>query len=721
MPKNIKCLAIFFMCVCVFVLCGLVSPARAEPGDGGDEIIIHVYHDYYIPWVTGADNCYGSYRVALQTAVHTRSTLDGTVTITPEDGTLPGSRRDGFAMDGQTLYRDDVYVLTDFALQAYKETTEYAGNIIYIHHHTYYYETPDVVAGLSIDADPIFGSSAMKLRKAPVRIALSRKNIYPYFQKNMSEKEMTVALLPTFDGANPRGKIVRKKQVGRYHYKYILSLSHDHPEMAGWWRLFGDDIMVYVDNMRNNPAMYMITPTAEQREAAEFSRRQALREAEAARAKGLPSNVPSYLTEPFDWKSLNFTYGKHTLSAVTFPVVEHAERAHYIYWYDSPFLDSHAISKVWEKSAKNIADSVATKIKKPETETHVLDMSPASGFSLGSVHSEKKYVPKKYEKVVGDIQDSVITTPFGPSNFDMFRSLFPGTWVSKGDGDGHAIYSMHPDTLARWPYAFAQTELYNERKTSVDRLNAQGMEDGAVDTLLSSSGGMLGFMGRNETQWRIPRDNILGDIVTVPTHDIGVKDPSVIAPFQSISKTKSLFDMWAHIDRPFYDSIMPYLSMDLGLFYFVHGDGLFMDKAIEKTVAPRLYYSSSRNINTTYKVGDRDLENMIPNAYFPIPGDTIDSAGGFKKVVKNKEAKLGQVHMKGHEFLSNFSRANVKYVPVDYEKAQETLRNVGFVRTMLNQGVLRMPKMDTHVEVWDVFPVDGTEASLSVWPAPRCE
>jgi hypothetical protein len=95
--------------------------------------------------------------------------------------------------------------------------------------------------------------------------------------------------------------------------------------------------------------------------------------------------------------------------------------------------------------------------------------------------------------------------------------------------------------------------------------------------------------------------------------------------------------------------------------------------------------------------------------------------GGFKKVVKNKEAKLGQVHMKGHEFLSNFSRANVKYVPVDYEKAQETLRNVGFVRTMLNQGVLRMPKMDTHVEVWDVFPVEGTEASLSVWPAPRCE
>ena len=167
---------------------GKHSPKPATTAGTGNDIVISMCTITTISVMTGADNCYGAYRIVssrghgdnflsvgedtLTTSSYDLKRLgEGykkpaqpksqgwsvgnytqSVNFTPDLKTKPVVITRATYLDSRTIRRDDVTVLTDFAIvdEAPPEY-DYQGNICYIHHRFYHYETPQTSSGVDMN------------------------------------------------------------------------------------------------------------------------------------------------------------------------------------------------------------------------------------------------------------------------------------------------------------------------------------------------------------------------------------------------------------------------------------------------------------------------------------------------------------------------------------------------------------------------------------------
>lgn len=190
----------------------------------------NVYHDrdFYIPYMPGAKDCYGAYRLISHTATYNISKIDGTLDYTlNEPIAQKSSKRVNDIFQTIDMVRSDVVVFTNFGVVETETRTEYSGDAVHVYRDTYHYETPAFVLGYYIDTSPVFGSAVISDIGRPYFIVMDIENMTNIF-KGITKKEIQKALI-NFQGTNPKGQVIRKSPS-----KYVISQSPSHV-VLGWW------------------------------------------------------------------------------------------------------------------------------------------------------------------------------------------------------------------------------------------------------------------------------------------------------------------------------------------------------------------------------------------------------------------------------------------------------------------------------------------------------
>ena len=279
---------------CVFILAlfavldAIALPVRAE----SDTVIhVYIYHDYYVPYMPGADNCYGVYRIIGSRGYQEISEL--AVSRHVQGGKLPGSEGIkipantdyvGQYHDTRTLYRDDVFLFTAFQITAGPfEEIIYSGRYVYHHIKTYYFEAPYSVAGYMADFSPITGSNAYTSTGRPWLIAADTDTIKRYMPSYTP-----IMITPNFPGAAALSKVsyrswktldsgnvttkdwayiskIEQKSISEQKqkyggrrggtYSYILTTNPSNDtvkDMIGWWSPWAYELLATVDDIREN-------------------------------------------------------------------------------------------------------------------------------------------------------------------------------------------------------------------------------------------------------------------------------------------------------------------------------------------------------------------------------------------------------------------------------------------------------------------------------------
>ena len=191
----------------------------------------NVYHDrdFYIPYMPGAKDCYGAYRLISHTATYNISKIDGTLDYTlNEPVAQKSSKRVNDIFQIIDMVRSDVVVFTDF-FKVEKERQTYSGDKVY---DRYYYEVPSFIIGYYLDTSPVFGSSVISDIGRPYFVVMDIENMAKIFKGNTKKEawqETIQKALINFQGTNPKGQVIRKSPS-----KYVISQSPSHV-VLGWW------------------------------------------------------------------------------------------------------------------------------------------------------------------------------------------------------------------------------------------------------------------------------------------------------------------------------------------------------------------------------------------------------------------------------------------------------------------------------------------------------
>lgn len=240
---------IVYLFLTVFMFVSL--PAFADQDNysqpyGPDEAVYHD-RDFYIPYMPGAKDCYGAYRLISHTATYNISKIAGTLDYTLNEPVMQkSSKRVNDIFQTIDMIRSDVVVFTNFGVVETKTRTEYSGDTAYVYRDTYHYETPFFVLGYYLDTSPAFGSSVVSDVGRPYFIAMNIENMTKIF-KGIDKKEIQKALI-NFQGTNPKGQAIRKSPS-----KYVISQPPSHV-VLGWWEELSQE---FVKSLEPDDTMWM--------------------------------------------------------------------------------------------------------------------------------------------------------------------------------------------------------------------------------------------------------------------------------------------------------------------------------------------------------------------------------------------------------------------------------------------------------------------------------
>ena len=746
MPGKSRFMLVVSIILSVFMFGVLPLSAEGsdnDPGGGGagEEGTVHIYHDYYIPWVPGADNCYGAYRVAVSDGEAFRSIFDGEVTRDYKGGWEYKTKKAEplmYSTDFRKVRRDDMVIITDFPpeLKSYRE--ELFGNEI--HHHTFHYEAPYVYTGVTVLMNPVHGVPENNHDESLAHIALTRKLAYEYFREDSSYDGFVKMLVPGFGGAFPNGKIIRKVSGGGNHYKYILSLSPVLPETVGWWRVFSIENLNFINKVRANPDAYVRKLTPQEASDLEKMARQAY-------MNERKSN-PGAGTKPFEggysWNAPRIFYSPEMFNMFLRQKLSYSSAPKNLYSYNRDFLRPLDMHKLWNTIGDRVAAGLFNNVPPMKTEKKVFDVSPVSGWcvSTGSTPSTgKSFI---YEEVVEKPRPVVLKPLFtSGEKTDIFRTLYPGSWGSDGGGNGAVnITTYAPEVLARWPFGYAQYELFRLKRTTRDRLSENEVNEGNLVKTLSSAGGIFPFSS-SVGGWRFPTVNIDGSQgkgLPVDSEHFSIYEPPVIKPGMVLSGRDG-WEAWARRDRNFYDTMMPYLSSSMGLFFWrdVGLDGLYLDRGVERQYMPELSFSITGTSERVFESTPQGIRESVGLDYlYPAPSaqyagmvssmrneleKTIEASmdrtkpAGTGKENESGTLMYGRFIRKGREHVSSITRSNVKYIPMRRDSAVVSVKKAPDVEGALKSGTIDIPSEDQVLkDCWKYFPIEGSTSRIESWP-----
>lgn len=694
----------------LFAVSLMPAPANGngEGGGGRDEQIhIYYYHDYYIPFVPGMDNCYGAYRIISSRGYQAVSTLSLKRTTTA--GKLPGAENiridpitDYTSMhsDARELYRDDIIVFTSFhpsATVTINDDLEYKGNYIIHNIRTYYFEVPVSFAGQMADMTAIAGSQAADALGRPWTIGVD-ENVAKKYMSSFSVLQWVPNRKPSvlssygyrsssgddrsrrtkkgkdfkyYDSSDPSGKdrgeyafIVKKtggstKKTGqgglpisggrKFHYYYILTLNphnESNVDMVGWWSLYSTDILNSVDNMRSEV----------KDKQAEYDRDSA--EETAA--------IPAALREADSWETITITFSKDAFKDYTYSSTLSAKKPYGVWrWPDIPGY--RKIYKVWNDMADRIEDEMRA----------------------------AKKAGKSYSIPYGRLY------PLAP-----LQSTSPGYWVppkaSMLENKLMSVYSDDPDYIGFAPYTRAVASLYFSRDLKAPTFSGIADPCSAIAAFLGtgSSGASTDF-----------RSAFYSKVRSASFQTAGWNDPWL--PYLS-ARAGDIWCMWYTKNSAFYKEIIPLLALDAGMALWDIPGVTAWNLGVQRNRGAKLIAEINTPVNTT--VGfPASVQTELKSRGYGEEGYYQDRAGQTKKnhvayigqFAKQKITDFGSVSLQGSDSQKYMTPLSVRYFPVDTGKMAKICAKFAFIGKSI-----KLPSYSQHSSmVWQKFPLPSAQAA----------
>jgi hypothetical protein len=677
---------------------GLVSPGRALAGDQGDggadrQVIIDVYHDYYIPFVPGADNCYGTYRFLGQRGVENYQSSSGTRQgqVAMNGDIVPYSQNMTDFTDMKDLYRDDVLIFTDFAVVTSREDIEYKGNVEYHHHRKFYYETPCAVLGYVTAMNPLYGVSDYE---AFAEVTLDRETIKRYMPDFRTDMLCPASRVFGNKPDDPKaGKILQKKAVSGsgssfgpgsrpgfnslsgQHYRYILSLlPQATPERSGWWMIFSRAVQDYIDMVRANPELYVDRRTPEDLAfAAEVS--SAVKEQEA---HGLKSSVFDVMTEWLPSKKLDPIFLNYYTFNAGSSVLAHSKS-------DGTGGIRYAATagRTWKTGDWRIfLRAGAMRDKWIEASRPILDrqLSAYDNATIGRVGNQTNQGQEGERSILGAETGSTalrVKAPWGMTPLDAYPTPTQGLWSAEplnaegldahrvvvdgkvqkiGYVDSAQILLTDAEKLANWPFAYAQYCFWQARARQA--VGTSKSLSGAAPNLTQIIGGSQGLASTTA----------IGQYLSHPSGTSFWADPFL--PGDGTWSSKWYY--WMQISqtdrdlqrklvtqgklkeasRPltFYETLVPYMSLRMSLTLLPEtnqkgnalGDAVAWKAGYERRFWPLKYYriadhlvnDSSRERKPVELNSSRTAEvfGRVDRGKENMPGISDEERGGWKVI-----------------------------------------------------------------------------------------
>ncbi|WP_334139501.1 hypothetical protein [Thermovirga lienii] len=688
--RNLKCLMIL-----VSLLCGIFIPSIcfAEPGDGGEERIIHRYHHYFIPYQPEAVNCFGVYRI-LSNYTHQQLGIDvGNKEHQRKDfaaGKIVNfTQKSAFYSSYSDITRGDLFILTDFAARAQRTDVHHQGNTVIYDHYTFYYETPMTVLGETVVTSPLFGAEAVDDQDRTL-IVLDRDMMKKYIRE-ISDADFVQILLPQFDGPNPRGTLIRSKWLSDTEEIGVFTLTKDHHVSVGWWDLFSQAILKHIDDIRRNPQKYFGNPSAE--DLASLNTMKQFIEEQDKQYHVPPSASPIM---NISWTDIKAFYIKDVLDDYIYKdLTSHYKGLGWLYKYKT-FLRADEISDLWEAQAEKIADEVWAKAYIRQNET-----DKDKQFSIGRTFAS--YVPEKdmesEDEYRGGPLDITVDAPWGLDATDYLVPRHVGFWSAREPYnqynfcDDFVFVNCDSNYLGRWLWQRAQLKLYEEGKS---KWIVRSKNDG--DAWATLAGGnpekmysiLIDLKNKNKYNWTEPYSPMLKNEDSV---------------------WKAVYDM----DREFWKQMFPYMSLKFHpVFASVFEEfsaPISWESALQRSYAPQVYSSWGDDFMTARPTITADagkIKEIANSNISPLLGnDSMEYIADFQQGAKTINDGLASIKTtyKNKQRYSTASQVDVVSVPVHGEKAVEWLQNEWSLKDLFRQKIISLPDLNLHKTLWEHWPV----------------
>lgn len=689
---------------CVFILAlfamlvAIALPVRAE----SDTVIhVYIYHDYYVPYMPGADNCYGVYRIIGSRGYQEISEL--AVSRHVQRGKLPGSEGIkipantdyvGQYHDTRTLYRDDVFLFTAFQITAGPfEEIIYSGRYVYHHIKTYYFEAPYSVAGYMADFSPITGSNAYTSTGRPWLIAADTDTIKRYMPSYTP-----IMITPNFPGAAALSKVsyrswktldsgnvttkdwayiskIEQKSISEQKqkyggrrggtYSYILTTNPSNDtvkDMIGWWSPWAYELLATVDDIREN---------GEIDEQQSYDKVE-LKLTNEDKAAGITA-IPQELINALQWDKLSIYYDQSTIDAYLYGAPQNGS---------TPILGS--TSRVWRYREVPTLKNIEAVYK--DVSDRIIEASRTG-----------KTVPMPW-------------TP-GAGALDMLQGGTAGYWhVPKAgllENKSMSLISFDPEFLGQSPFHRAQSNLYGNGNRKSPTLSGITDPFESMNTFLGSNNASENNNFLSAFNRRISASPFKYGYLNIKKQNGYEYAPALWNdPYMpGDADTSSIWYWWSRNYTPFYKQIAPLVSLGSGMALFDADDTTAWSRGIQRQRLPQLVMRKNVNINTT-ELYPISTQNSIKSRNLPEIGSYTDNAGKVHKNAVNyvseyKKAKpidYGSVTLKGHNSFTFLSPLSVRYYPANLSAISTIKKAFPF----LDQSI-KIPDSSTHKKLWEIF------------------
>ena len=686
--------------------------AEGENRDSGDKVI-HRYHYYYIPYQPGAVNCYGVYRVL---GNYTNQALDveagdnyRQIKDFADNKIVKFTQKSAFYSSYNDITRGDLFVFTDFLAQAQRTDVHSNGSATVYDHYYFYYETPLAVVGETIVTSPLFGVETVDNQTRTI-IAVDR-NLMKKYSSGLSDSDLIKVILPQFDGANPRGSLVRNKWLDSTHEVGIFSLSKDHDAGVGWWDLFSQAVLKHIDDIRKNPKDYFRRPTAD-----DLKGLQETKQYIESQSKQNGEDATRSLLMAVNWNSI--TSAQTMDSLLRYVYKNYAKSVDGSLWayYFTDFLDEAKVSNLWERGAKKIADSVWNKAGIRDVLYGGEEVPPVSiGKTFGGYKAKPAQPSKDY--YLGTPQDILVNAPWGTDATDYLVPHHLGFWSAREPynkynfSNDFIFISCDPAYVGRWLWQKAQYMLYEQNKSKwMTRSKTDGKVWGALagndaDRMFAV---LTGIKGKNAFVWTEP-----------------------YSPMGNNPQEKIWHSIY-NIDRGLWKAMFPYMSLKFhpvfaSMFKQVPGGYLSWKTALQRSYAPQVISSwdsdlsvkkpsvgmDEKRMKEISRSGISSLMGADGNKYISAFKDSV-SKNGFSEAFKTTKVTFA-----GRNRITLASQADLLIVPSDGGKAMNWFLNQWPLRSLFTQKILATPDLSQHKQMvwqhWDVSNDIKSGSGISNW------
>lgn len=693
-----------FIFAFIVVITGSAVKSYAE---SDATIHVYIYHDYYVPYMPGADNCYGVYRIVGSRGYQNIAEL--AVSRTTQAGKLPGSDSItipegtdyvGQYQDTRSLYRDDVFVFTSFQITAgpFEEIIT-SGRYIYHHIKTYYFEAPYAVVGYMADFSPVSGSSAYTTTGRPWLIAADLNTILTYmptydatlttpnYPGSSSLASVSYASWKTLESGNVTSNdwayISKSTNSGtsgrRYYgrasqrYSYILTANPTNDrvkDIVGWWSPWAYEILQTVDDIRKNGEI------DEKQSYDEFE----IKLTATDIASGI-TTIPSALLTAMEWDTVSIYYDESTIDG---------------YMYGTPLTNTPSLgstSQVWRYTGVPTLDNINTAYQ--EVSNSIIEAAQ---------DGESVEMPWTAGSGALDaLQGSVVGFFHAPKAVSL-------------ENKSMSLVTFDPEFIGQYPFHRAQYSLYSSGDRSTPTLG------GYTDSLKS----MSAFLGTTVTE----STNYLSaftrkissspfkyglSISTSNSYEYTSNDIWNDPYMPGDTDISDIWYWWRNNYRDFYDEIVPLMAVGSGMTLFDVSGATGWSRGIQRKRYPQIILDKDVNLNTTKtfststqtELKSRDLSDI--STYTTVSGEVMTNNVSYISDYKDTDTvDYGSVTIKGNHSFVCVSPMSVRYYPGNYNALSSIKQAFPFLGTSI-----ALPDMTTHQTLWETFDTEMSSAGIN--------